>query len=128
MQELATALLEIMAERGLNQADLAAEAKVNQSTVCRALKRPSKRLSRAQKRLYEYARVSPYAHKEEDGTRSVLKAFERIWDRSEEQALAVAKVIDALGSLCVHVESEKGGGLEGRRQSTTETPEKSRPE
>ena len=114
-----------MREKGLNQADLALAARVNQSTVCRALRRPSKRLSQAQKRLCKYARVSIAAY-EEGGARKVVKAFVRIWDGSDSQAVAVAKVIDALGSLCAQVESQRGGRVEGRRESTAETTEKSR--
>ncbi len=126
MQGLAARLLEIMQEKGLSQKDIATAAKVNQSTVSRAMRGFRKRQSQAQKRLCIYAGVSAYLD-DEDSTERVVRAFRLIRDGSEVQAAAVANIIDALARLCTHVQSEKGGQVEGRRKSTEETPEKSRP-
>ncbi|SRR6266481_7895976 len=127
MQNLPARLAQIIRERGLTQKDIALEAKVDQSTVSRTLRDPRKRQSQAQKRLCIYAGIDAVSDGEE-GTEKVVRAFRRIWDGSEVQAAAVANIIDALATLCAHVQSEKGGLVERQRESTADTPEKSGPE
>lgn len=90
-----------MREQDLSQAELAKRAKVDQSTVSRALKGQPIRRGAAKARLYRLAKINAYAELSDAGRgrQHVLAAFERIWDYSEEHAEAIAKVIEATSGL-----------------------------
>jgi transcriptional regulator with XRE-family HTH domain len=129
MQEQSTALREYMSEKGLSQAQLAADAKVSQSTVSRALKGESERYSQARHRLLTYAGIkqSTAELSTGDGANQVVRAFNRIWDGSEAHALRVAKIVDALAGLRPVESTKKGGRVEGQRKSTQKAPKNRRP-
>ena len=101
MQGISFHLHQLMAERGLSQEELAKVAGVSQSTVSRALNRTIRRRGAAYIRLCIYAGVVPpgdfpglaQAHE------TVLASFERIWDRTDSHAAAIAQVIDSLAAL-----------------------------
>jgi hypothetical protein len=101
MQDIASQLKAVMRERGLSQMRLANEASVSQSTVCRALDRIPGRHSAAFERLCNYAGIS---HERKDdsmttGVSVINAAFMSIWDRTDRQAMAIAKIIEDLGNL-----------------------------
>jgi transcriptional regulator with XRE-family HTH domain len=106
VQVLADLLHEFMDARGLTQVDLAKAAKVSQSTVSRALRGIPDRRGRARKRLFEYAGITTIEASAIDARRRVLQAFEKMWNGSDTQAAAVAKVIDALRDVCAHVDEK----------------------
>ena len=102
MQEdsLAKGLLMLIQSRHLSQKSIAKAAKVSQASVSRALRGHIERRGRARARLFNYI------HQELQnevlsgtGKEKVIKAFEKIWDRSEEHAAAIAKIIRASGGL-----------------------------
>ena len=102
MQEgfLAEGLLTLIHSRHLSQESIAKAAKVSQATVSRALRGRIKRQGRARTRLFIYIRQE--LQKEGlsgTGKEKVVKAFENIWDGSEEHAAAIAKIIRASGGL-----------------------------
>src|SRR5712692_1802757 len=125
MQDLVSILNRIMGERGLSRADVAAGAKVSEATVSRILRGKTIGYGQARKRLFEFATTFDAATEGEPGTKKVVKAFNRIWDGSDERASAVAKIIVALGALCPDTRPKRGGQLEGRDKSTEEPPERS---
>lgn len=102
MQEdsLAKDLLTLIQSRHLSQKSIAKAAKVSQATVSRALRGRIERQGRARARLFIYIRQEL---QNEDlsgrGKEKVVKAFENIWDGSEEHAAAIAKIIRASGGL-----------------------------
>jgi transcriptional regulator with XRE-family HTH domain len=96
-----------MEDRGWSESQLATKAGVSQSTVSRALTRESKRVGRAQKKLFIYAKlINSRESKELKAKYRVMSALERIWGRSDQHAEAVAKIIDALTDLA-------GAGTQG---------------
>jgi transcriptional regulator with XRE-family HTH domain len=123
-------LREYLREIGMSQAELAAKAKVSQSTVSRALRGGTERHSKARHRLCIYAgiRELPVKASKEDAAKRVIRAFDRIWDGSEAHAVSIATVIDALAGLRPVVSTEKRGRIERQRKSTQEAPKKRRPE
>jgi DNA-binding MurR/RpiR family transcriptional regulator len=89
-----------MEEHRWSEAQLAAKADVSQSTVSRALTREGKRVGRAQKRLFIYAKIiNKNESREMRAKQRVISAVERIWGRSDQHAEAVAKIINALTDL-----------------------------
>lgn len=102
MQEdsLAKDLLTLIQSKHLSQESIAKEAKVSQATVSRALRGRLERRGRARTRLFNY--IHQESQNEElsgTGKEKVIKAFENIWDRSEEHAAAIAKIIRASSGL-----------------------------
>jgi hypothetical protein len=99
-----------MQSNGLNQTKFANAAGVSQSTVSRALDRPSKHHGAARRKLFTYANINEWIGGEpaRGGQEGVLQAFERIWDGSEEHATAVAKVIEALIDLRPKKKEKRG--------------------
>ena len=102
MQEdsLAERLRSFMRERQLTQKSVAKAAKISQSTVSRALQGHFERQGRARAKLFTYM------HNESlneglsgKGKDKVVRAFDSIWDGSEEHAVAIAKIIKASGGL-----------------------------
>lgn len=102
MQEdsLAKDLLTLIQSRRLSQKSIAKAAKVSQASVSRALRGHIERQGRARTKLFNYI------HQELQnevlsgtGKEKVVKAFENIWDGSEEHAAAIAKIIRASGGL-----------------------------
>jgi transcriptional regulator with XRE-family HTH domain len=102
MQEdsLAERLRLFMQERQLSQKSVAEAANISQSTVSRALQGHVERQGRAKSKLFTYMR-NELLNEGLSGTgkEKVVKAFEKIWDRSEEHATAIAKIIRASGGL-----------------------------
>jgi len=90
-----------MRARGLTQAALAKQARVSQSTVSRALSKSPLKHSDAHRRLCLYAGLENAIDKDSTakGINLVHSAFEKIWDGSDAHAVAVAKIIEALGTL-----------------------------
>ena len=101
MQDPADLLRAFMARQGLSQARLANAAGVSQPTVSRALARKAERRGVARSKLFNYAGISEWAgdQQERDARERVIAAFERVWDRSETHADAIARVIEALADL-----------------------------
>jgi transcriptional regulator with XRE-family HTH domain len=119
-----------MRRNGWSQAQLAAKAGVNQSTVSRALQGITERHSKARHRLSLYLEEKELTDRvsKEGGVKSVMKAFNGIWDGSDAHAVSVAKIIGALAGLRPVGSTKKGGRLEGQRKSTQKTPKKRGPE
>jgi transcriptional regulator with XRE-family HTH domain len=102
MQEdsIAKDLLRLIQSRHLSQESIAKAAKVSQATVSRALRGRIERQGRARTKLFNY--IQQELQKEDlsgTGKEKVVKAFESIWDSSEEHATAIAKIIRASGGL-----------------------------
>lgn len=102
MQEdsLSERLRSFMEERQLSQKRVADAADISQSTVSRALKGHFERQGGAKSKLFTY--IQNELLNEElsgKGKDKVVRAFESIWDRSEEHAVAIAKIIKASGGL-----------------------------
>jgi predicted transcriptional regulator len=97
--ELGPRLREYMRQEGLSETEIAKRAKVSQAAVSRALSRPAQRRGRAWSRLFVYLqeRTAPVAPGTPED--AVVIAFRRIWDRSEEHAAAIARIISASGGL-----------------------------
>jgi transcriptional regulator with XRE-family HTH domain len=85
----------------LSQTQLAKRARVSQATVWRALNGRSERRGAARRKLFAYVGITEWtAQRTPRGARDrVVAAFDRIWDRSQAHAIAVAGVIDALAGL-----------------------------
>jgi predicted transcriptional regulator len=101
MQEADSELLAYMTANGLNQIEMARQAKVSQPTISRALKGGLRK-----RRGKAYIRIFTYIHKKNRRAgvlrvdrNEVLQAFDRVWGASKAHAAAVAKVIDALDGL-----------------------------
>ena len=112
MQEdsLAKDLLALIQGRHLTQESIAKAANVSQATVSRALRGRIERQGRARTKLFIY--IQQELQGEElvgTGKEKVVKAFESIWDSSEEHATAIARIIRASGGLL------PGGRLGGDR-------------
>ena len=101
MQDLDSELRAFMAEKGLDQVDLAKRAKVSQASVSRVLNGGTqKRRGRAFLRLCKYIQKQ-----REQGTfqasdkERVHELVDLIWGASKAHAKAVTKVVDALNGL-----------------------------
>ena len=89
-----------MRDRHLSQTTIAKAAKISQSSVSRALKGQSTRHGGAVAKLFIYMQKELRAEVlEGKGKEKVVKAFESIWDGSEEHASAIAKIINASREL-----------------------------
>ena len=101
MQSPTAELSDYMAKNGLSQAALAKQAHVSQATVSRALQRFPKKHSEAICRLCNYAGIELSNDKLSTGLgiKSVLTAFENIWDGSDAHAEAIARIIAASRGL-----------------------------
>jgi transcriptional regulator with XRE-family HTH domain len=101
MQDLRRQLKRLMHTHKLSQIELALAAKVSQSTVSRALHGPPSKYSEAYQRLCSYAERNLDRKKGlmTEKTNVVEEAFTKIWDGTEHQARAIAKIIEALGDL-----------------------------
>jgi DNA-binding MurR/RpiR family transcriptional regulator len=90
---------EFMAREAISEATLAKQAGVSQSTVSRAIAGVGVRYGAARSKLFTYIHNHSIAVPPKKGVQRVVTAFERIWDRTEEHAAVVARIIDALESL-----------------------------
>lgn len=89
------------------QAYIAENAKVDQATVSRFLRRPPQRTTAAAKRLCIYAE-SLLAQVADVGDKATAqRAFEECWNRSDIHAQAVSKILNALAELCRHDRQEE---------------------
>jgi DNA-binding LacI/PurR family transcriptional regulator len=89
------------------QAYIAENAKVDQATVSRFLRRPPRRITAAVQRLCNYAE-SLLAQAEDDGDKTAAqRALDECWSRSDIHARAVSKILNALAELCRH-DSQEG--------------------
>jgi transcriptional regulator with XRE-family HTH domain len=101
MQVAASQLEAFMREHDFSQTGLANAAGVSQSTVSRALGRVPGKHSKAYAKLCKYAETK-YDERDDSaakGVNAVNAAFRNIWDGTARQAMAIAKIIEALGSL-----------------------------
>jgi predicted transcriptional regulator len=89
---------EFLDREGISEATLANRAGVSQSTVSRAITGRGVRHSAVRAILFSYMQ-SQGALPPKKGVQRVVTAFENIWDRTEEHAVEVARIIDALGNL-----------------------------
>ncbi len=100
MQDEAEQIRRYMKLKGLDQASLAAEARVSQPTVSRALAGTPQRRGRAFRRLLAHVGAqSKQAPPSIMGKKRVARAFEKIWDGSEAHAAVVSKIIEDLADL-----------------------------
>ena len=91
-----------MRQRRITQAYIAEEAKVNQATVSRFLKKPPQRVTVATQRLCNYAEsVLTEAINKGDQT-AAQRALEICWNKSKAHAQAVSKILNALAELSEH--------------------------
>jgi transcriptional regulator with XRE-family HTH domain len=104
-----------MYRKRLNQASLARAVGISQSTVSRVLNGTLKRQGAARRKLFDYAKINALTQIQESrkGCSQVIKAFERIWDGSEQHAAAVAKIIEALENLRPAGTKTKGESSDG---------------
>jgi predicted XRE-type DNA-binding protein len=93
-------LRRFMRERHLSQTVVADAAKISQPTVSRALNGKVEREGAAKAKLFTYMQqVTGAEVLRGKGKERVVKAFESIWDGSEEHATAIAKIINASKEL-----------------------------
>jgi predicted transcriptional regulator len=90
---------EFMAREAISETTLAKRSGVSQSTVSRAISGAGVRYGAARSRLFTYIHNHSAVITPKKGVHRVVTAFERIWDRTEEHAAAVARIIDALENL-----------------------------
>jgi transcriptional regulator with XRE-family HTH domain len=103
----AARIRQYMNEHGLTQRDVAHRAGISQATVSRALKGGALRHGVARSRLFILIKFN---ESELISARErILTAFDAIWDYSEGQADAVARVIDAIGNVCGQDKRLRGG-------------------
>ena len=128
MQSEIGRIRECMRENGWSQAELAANARVHQSTVSRALEGIAARHSKARHRLAVFVEQRQRAGKvsKEFGPKRVMKAFNKVWDGTDAHADSIAKIIGALAGLRPTASTEKRGRV-GKRQSIQKAPKKRRP-
>jgi DNA-binding LacI/PurR family transcriptional regulator len=100
--KLGGALSAYMREHRYTQAYIAENAKVDQATVSRFLRRPPRRITAAAQRLCSYAE-SLLSQVQVDGDKTAAqKALDECWNRSDIHAQAVSKILNALAELCRH--------------------------
>jgi predicted transcriptional regulator len=90
---------EFMRRETMSESDLARFAGVSQSTVSRAIAGTGVRHGAARSKLFRFIHNRNASLPPKKGVQRVLTAFERIWDRTEEHADAVARIISALDNL-----------------------------
>ena len=99
MQNVAVQLRAFMETSGLSQQQLAANARVSQATVCRALQGATIR-GAAKAKLFSYAKIEASALSDKaKASRRLVAAFDRIWARSEIYADAIVRIIDTLADI-----------------------------
>jgi transcriptional regulator with XRE-family HTH domain len=99
MQNVAARLRAFMDKTGLAQEELARNAGVSQSTVCRALQGATIR-GAAKEKLFSYAKIDVAQLPEKaKASRRLIAAFDRIWARSEMHAEAIVRIIDTLADV-----------------------------
>lgn len=114
-EDVVELLKRVMRVNHLTQEQLAEAAQVHQSTVSRLLGEPSAvRLGRGRAKLIAYAHHA-LAGELARGSDKVLRAFESMWDGSEEHASAIAKMIDAVSDLRPTKKVKRGSGRAERR-------------
>lgn len=110
MQQIAERLAAYMRHKGVNQAQLAQEANVSQSTVSRILNgrrvRSSEALVRLSRILHENAYPAPDG--DNAGRERILSAVDNVWDGSAEHAEVIARVVEALADCSNHRRSAQG--------------------
>ena len=101
MQDVSSKLKQYLREERMSQAALARAANVSQSTVSRALRRQPSKHSDAFVTLCRYAVINVEETGDSTANRInvVNAAFMKIWDGTDRQALAIAKIVEALGGL-----------------------------
>jgi len=101
MQNDASRLRSYMEQQRITQAELAERSGVSQSTISRTLAKANKKQSKARARLFAYAGLvnGDPTDSTTVGIKSVMRAFEKIWDGSDSEARAVAKILEALDSF-----------------------------
>ena len=99
LAKLSHDLREHMRQHHQSQSDIADNAKVDQATVSRFLKKPPQRVTVACRKLCNYAEIILGASGEE-GQTAVRKALDECWNRSEAHATAISKIIVAFVELC----------------------------
>jgi transcriptional regulator with XRE-family HTH domain len=84
-------------EEGLSQTEIAKKLGISQSTVSRRERKPPQRHSDASYKLCNYAetQLSPTGDR-----RAVKKAFDQVWNKSDEHAAALSKLVEAFSLLC----------------------------
>ncbi|MEQ1921606.1 MAG: helix-turn-helix transcriptional regulator [Pyrinomonadaceae bacterium] len=92
---LAKSLRELMRERHLSQQEVAKSAGVSQSTVSRALNGNMRRSGKGKKMLFRFMQQELGQEIFLAGKDKVVRAFESVWDGSDEHAAAIAKIISA---------------------------------
>ncbi len=90
---------EFMRREAMSEAALAKRAGVSQSTVSRAIAGTGVRHGAARSKLFMFIHNRSSSMPPKKGVQRVVTAFVRIWDRTEEHAAAVARIIDALDDL-----------------------------
>ncbi|MBL8180002.1 MAG: XRE family transcriptional regulator [Blastocatellia bacterium] len=101
MQEefLAKSLHKLIREKHLSQQEIAEMAGVSQSTVSRALTGNIVRSGKGRRMLFRFMQQELDQETLLDGKDKVVRAFESVWDGSEEHAIAIAKIISASNGL-----------------------------
>jgi transcriptional regulator with XRE-family HTH domain len=101
MQDVASQLIAFMEKKGLKQKSLAAEAKVSQSTVSRALQGKPLRRGGAKSRLFKYAEIvdPKTVLSKAEASQRLIAAFDQVWARSDVHADAIVRIIDALAEI-----------------------------
>jgi transcriptional regulator with XRE-family HTH domain len=99
MQDFSRELRKFMDSKSLSQAELANAAGVNQGTVSRALRRKPAKHSEAVMKLCRYAGINFESSSQSTTPDSVKEAFERVWDGTNEHALAITRIIEATHGL-----------------------------
>lgn len=89
-----------MREHRYTQAYIAEQAKVDQATVSRFLKKPPQRVTVANQKLCNYAELVVSGASDQQDQSAAQRAFEICWNKSEIHAQAVSKILDALAELC----------------------------
>jgi tellurite resistance protein len=89
-----------MREHRYTQAYIAEQAKVDQATVSRFLKKPPQRVTVANQKLCNYAELVVSGASDQQDQSAAQRALEICWNKSEIHAEAVSKILDALAELC----------------------------
>lgn len=88
-----------MQERHLSQQEMAELAGVSQSTVSRTLKGKIVKNGNGKRLLFNFMQQQLGQEILLDGKDKVVRAFESVWDGSDEHAVAIAKIIRASNGL-----------------------------
>jgi DNA-binding LacI/PurR family transcriptional regulator len=97
---LGSGLRAFMREHRYTQAYVAEQAKVDQATVSRFLKKPPQRVTSATRRLCSYAQ-SVLSKADMTGDQAAAQnALQVCWNKSDAHAQATSKILNALAELC----------------------------